>query len=480
VSLDLKSNRAWLAMPHYACAAILTLAVITRGWAALKDHGCYWADEIYQTMEPAHHFAFGYGLLPWEFLDGARSWLFPGLIGVAWKLAAKLGVSSSVTLVGMAKVCMASLSVAGVWMGMCLARKLGGEAASLFAGLVGTLCTPLLVIGSRCMTETATAPLILGAALLLQTPGRGRAAWAGAMAALSIFLRYQNGILAVGFLVILLARRTWPEFRAYLSAAILVGLLGGLLDWPTWGFPFRAAWVYINFEILKGGASSYGTYPPTFYVEHLGTAIGLSFAVLVLGLAVASRRAPGLVLLVMVVVAIHSVIPHKELRFLYPVLPLGVSLASVGLVDLMNGLGKGPWPLAALATICGTQMALQDRNPTFEQFGVPEIQGVHDIWHAHEGYVRASWAAARAPELCGIIYTGTFSWATGGYTYLHRAVPIFLARGSEELDAANFLIGEPGEQLPSEWRRVGAYRGFELWERPGGCLEGQATPATHL
>ena len=40
----------------------------------LTDDGIYWPDEIHQSLEPAHRLVFGYGLIAWEFSDGARNW----------------------------------------------------------------------------------------------------------------------------------------------------------------------------------------------------------------------------------------------------------------------------------------------------------------------------------------------------------------------------------------------------------------------
>src|SRR5665213_725400 len=81
---------------------VLLFAAAPRLWAALWDGGVFWPDEIYQTLEPAHHFAFGWGLMTRELREGSRSWLLPGLIGLAWKGAALVGVHSSETLVSIA------------------------------------------------------------------------------------------------------------------------------------------------------------------------------------------------------------------------------------------------------------------------------------------------------------------------------------------------------------------------------------------
>src|SRR6185312_5525190 len=67
-------------------AAILLAAAVPRVVLAVDDQGIFWPDEIFQSLEQAHRVVFGYGFIPWEFQQGARSWLFPGVFVLLWKL----------------------------------------------------------------------------------------------------------------------------------------------------------------------------------------------------------------------------------------------------------------------------------------------------------------------------------------------------------------------------------------------------------
>ena len=451
-----------------ATSALLLLAVATRIWTAVWDQGLVWPDEIYQTLEQAHRFAFGRGIIPWEFRDGARSWVYPGMIGLVWKAAAALGVKSGLGLVQLAKLIMGALSVGGVWAGMRLARKLGGERAELVAALFGALCPLLVIFGSRCSTEAASAPLVVFAALLLEvTPLRRRAAFAGALMACTVLFRYQNGLLAAGFFVLLCARRRWTHALSYLGGALLVASLGGGVDWVTWGSPFRPLVVYVKFNVIDKGAERWGTSPFPFFSEHLATSIGLSYSLMLLGFGVAVRKARGLVLVVLVFVLVHSAIPHKELRFITPIVPLGLSLAAVGLTQLFDGLRRGSRPTYALCLVCGAQMAWQLKAPTLGDLGYGTDSQV--VWHANEDYYRATIAAAAAPDLCGISYVDNARAWTGGYTYLHRAVPVFFDTEPRNLAAANYLVGGHEEKLPPAWHALDAYGEYTLWRRDGAC-----------
>lgn len=72
----LQATRPWKAL----LAVALVSGAAVRLWLALTDHGIYWPDEVYQSVEPAHRMAFGYSMVAWEFVVGARNVLLPGLI----------------------------------------------------------------------------------------------------------------------------------------------------------------------------------------------------------------------------------------------------------------------------------------------------------------------------------------------------------------------------------------------------------------
>ena len=85
--------------PERRLAQVLLLLGVAGGgalrvWLALTDDGIYWPDEIYQSLEPAHRLVFGYGLQAWEFIDGARNWVLPGLVAALLKGATWVGLDT--------------------------------------------------------------------------------------------------------------------------------------------------------------------------------------------------------------------------------------------------------------------------------------------------------------------------------------------------------------------------------------------------
>src|SRR5262245_45455328 len=106
-------------------AAAAAIGLTVRIWFALSDDGIYWPDEIYQSVEPAHRLAFGYGLQAWEFLEGARSWAFPALIAAVLKVASGIGLGSPRAYVPLVRLTFCVLGVATAWAVYRLALAVG-------------------------------------------------------------------------------------------------------------------------------------------------------------------------------------------------------------------------------------------------------------------------------------------------------------------------------------------------------------------
>jgi hypothetical protein len=57
----------------------------------------------------------------------------------------------------------------------------------------------------------------------------------------------------------------------------------------------------------------------------------------------------------------------------------------------------------------------------------------------------------------------------GGYTYLHRDVPLYRDSARRELASANYLIAHRGEAVDPAYRPVDQDEDFTLLRRDGGC-----------
>jgi hypothetical protein len=486
--------RLWFGL----CAAIL----LPRAYLAIHDQGMIWADEIFQTLEQGHRLAFGYGLVPWEFRVGARSWLLPGVIAGVMKLFAFFGVGSGAGLATGLKLLFAILSAATFYPMLRMAEAWGGVFALVLLGVVASVFPAGLIYGSRAMAEVASALFLSWGLWLLWPWGMGRAGkaaaysvlpalgsrWngmrvlvlAGVLFGLATVLRYQSGILLAAVLMVVAARRSVRAAAVVAAGAAVVLLLGGLLDWATWGRPFQSVIAYLRFNLIEGGANQWGIAKRGFYLRVLLATNGPAVLILAVGFIAGLRRTWPVALPVLLFLGVHSAIPHKELRFLYPVLPMLLLCAAVGLAVL---LAKLPFPrkrrvaaTSALALVLFVAFAVGARYVTFRDIGQRmDAYGLGGptsslVWRAFDERNRLLDQAGTHADICGLAAPTMNPYWTGGYTYLHRRVPILWTGSRRDLDAANYVLMGPGQRLDdARYRSLAKQGAYVLYRREGAC-----------
>lgn len=423
----------------------------------LRDDGILWPDEIYQSLEPAHRLVFGYGFIAWEFLEGARSWALPGLVAGLLELARLLGLDrpDQYLLLVRAAFAVASAFVpTGVYR---LAKGLGAAPldAAVCAAASGLMGLAVYFAPRATGESLAALPLVWGLALALPRDAARRAVLAGvALVGVAVFLRLQVALFGVALLGVYAVRKDRAALAGAAGVLGAMALLYGLLDLATWGRLFHSALVYVRFNVER--SAEYGREPWWFYARALLQAEGrLVLPCAVLG-ALAFRRAGALWAGWLLFLVAHSLMPHKELRFVYPLLPLLAALAAVGLTRVHERFPR--WHTStAVAVLAFTAMSLALlQGLTFGRLGIrdpgPPSLSALDFGGREN---RLLLAAHRLPDLCGLRITSLEHWRTGGFSYLHRRVPVYGgAQRSGDEGSYNYVIARaetaPGEVVARE------------------------------
>lgn len=158
--------------------------------------------------------------------------------------------------------------------------------------------------------------------------------------------RFQTAFFALGlvaWLVVIGGARGGALARVVLGgvASVLVGALIDRWGYGTWTFP---PWTYFQANLLEGAASLFGRDPLLSYFWMLSANIFAPVVLVLLALAVVawlrSPRHP-VTWVTLPFFVIHSLIAHKEERFLFP-----IAVVSTALVTMALGPSFGPGALA--------------------------------------------------------------------------------------------------------------------------------------
>jgi len=444
----------------------LGVGAVMRVFVVFTDDGIYWPDEIYQSFEPAHRLVFGYGLVPWEYIDGARTWALPGFVAGILELCKLVGLDRPTAYIPAVKLVFVLVSLGTAWGVYRLARVLGAsELAAATGSALFSVAAPVVYFAPRAMSENLSAlPVMWGLALVLEKDVARKWLWLGAsLLGCAVLFRLQTAVFCVGALAILGARKQWPQLRDVFLVLCGWAVLFGLLDAATWHDApgarafglFHSAVVYLRFNLLEGRAAGWGTAPWFFYVKVLFKSMPGLAVVLLVGLLLSLKRAPGVAATALAFFVLHSLVGHKEYRFLLPVLPLFFALVSVGLeaLTLKRQAPQGRVPMLqalgiALALFSAGVSALTFRSLTFGDLGAYAERAGSSAWDDFGAVNRLLLAGSRQADLCGLrIDVAHLAW-TGGSTYLHRNAPLYMGREPPQSGHFNYVLTRAGSGLP--------------------------------
>jgi hypothetical protein len=393
--------------------------------------------------------------------------VLPGLLAGVMEALRALGVSDAQTSLEVIRVGFVLASMGTVWGVFRLARVLALSWPAAVVGASALAAMSLAIYFSpRAMSEVAAAlPVTWGLAFLLERSARWRVVVGASLLGLAVLLRIHCGLFAVTALVTLLL--TGRRRDAGLAFAVLCGwaLVYGLLDLATWGRFFHSALLYLRFNLVEGRAADWGVQPPAFYTKHLVLSLGALWVALAVLAVLGARRAAAIVVPAGLFLAAHIALPHKELRFIVPILPLVCVGAAAGLEVLARWRASLAVVGAVVLLGASARSLVTHRELTFWQVGRVSESG--SAWDSGGDVTRLLFLASRQERLCGVGLVGWYRHTTFAYTALHRDVPFYeeplpdVATGVYDL-----VIAPAGQQRGAVVGRAGAFELVRVFEGP--------------
>ncbi len=318
----------------------LGVAILLIGAAAFRSDGYHHLDEYFQTLEFAAAKLGRTPLedLPWEYSARMRSWLQPGLYVALARLLGVAGIHDPFAWTLVFRLVSGLLAwLAVVALGLSAWRFFPDPEVRRTA--VAALCLTWFVpyLSVRTSSESLSGScLMLGISLLVWATQDGPAtsrgsphllalAISGLLLGLAFELRFATGVAAVAVAAWALVVPGLPWRRAaWLAPGGLAALvLGACVDrwgYGSWVFP---PYYYLFHNVVEGiAAQRFGAMPPYGYLviaAHAPAAILVIPTILASFVAWLRKPLHPLTWAVASLFLVHSLIAHKELRFLFPV-----------------------------------------------------------------------------------------------------------------------------------------------------------------
>jgi len=307
---------------------IFVVALALRVWRAQLPDDTVYADDIFQMLEPAHRLVFGYGYIAWEFVAGVRNWLLPGTLALVLGGLSRIGLDQPETYGPAITGLSILISLFPIEVARRTAHLIGGSRAGLFAAAAAAIYPPLLFAAQKITPEILAGYILPAAILFALRTSRGSAAASGLLCGFVAGLRihYAPALLVVAWIIFVRRHKDWTSVRSAVAFGAVSFSLFGLVDWWTWGAPFVSYLRAIEVNILYGVASYFGEMPFYFYIAMFPFGIGLAL-ISVLDWP----RTRWLLLPVAAILLVHTLIGHKEPRFVFAIHLLTVTAIAIPL-----------------------------------------------------------------------------------------------------------------------------------------------------
>jgi hypothetical protein len=315
-------------------------------WCAV---GFFGRDDYFHVLEPALRWLDDPAFV-WETSGaagaGLRSHLVPRAVWAMLRVARDVGLTTPEAQLRFIQTCLAVHSLALVPAMYLTGRRLLPRRAALVAAWLGALHFALPYLGTRLLLEALAMPWLVFGVYLASFATRGRLVAAGISCGMAMALRYPVAAAFVG----LLGAVIWRERSDARNAAARGGLLalGAVLPLVALGFYDAHTSGGFLRPLVANVAANLAPSPDlsrSNAFTYLGLLLLLTIPPATLVVAPAMVRAARHLTLVSwplaAFVLVHSLVPHKEERFLAPIVPLFLLLLAAAPEALADAVG--PW-----------------------------------------------------------------------------------------------------------------------------------------
>ncbi|MBL9078194.1 MAG: hypothetical protein JNL08_11860 [Planctomycetes bacterium] len=393
------------AAPPLSLRAYLALGLLLRLPAVFAADGFEFVDQQYQYVDPAWHLATGQAWhVTWEWIDGVRSHVYPGLLAGLFVVLRPLVGDEPATLLGAVRACHAIASLLPLWLFWLSVVRWWPVASTRLPLLLFAGSGLLVTTGVQPSGPALAATLAVAAALAVQGP-RAFPWLGGLLLGLAFACRFQEALFGPALLAVLLVQRRRGAACAFACGCVPGILLQGGVDLAVHGRFLASVTGYVSTN-LEGAAVKWKQQPWWFY---LAAGVLPVLALVPPWWRAAWRRAvagarvlPAAAAAGLLHIAVHSCLARKALRFEYGALAMLTAVAAAGL---------------AAAPLAGERLAVWHRRALAAVHAVLWLYA--SFWFGNAGAVRMARALRGDPGLAHeLVVVDGDATSLGGYFHL--------------------------------------------------------------
>jgi len=306
---------------------IFFTALIVYGAFALFNLGFYHPDEHYQIVEFAElkNGKNQANDLAWEYNEKIRSAIQPGFFLLLINGLAELKITDPYNVMVIVRLLTALISVAVIRAFINATSGAIIPKLRLTYHLLSYFLWFIPFVNVRFSSETyACLSFLLGIVVLMRSSQDRRYFFLGILLGFSFLFRFQTAFLSLGLVLWLcfIERISFFKISLIMIGGLVMVNIGAIIDY--W-FYDQYTYTFVNYfiaNIVNDVASSFGTSPWYFYFSefmHLGI-FPISIIVICSFLIILFFDSKNiLVWVILPFIVVHSFVPHKELRFLFPI-----------------------------------------------------------------------------------------------------------------------------------------------------------------
>jgi 4-amino-4-deoxy-L-arabinose transferase-like glycosyltransferase len=312
-----------------AVAAVSLLIKLVNAWA---HFGFFSGDDV-EVHEMTFKHLFHLDLPVWQL----RSAFYPmAFIYPVQSALRHLGVDDTAALVFAGRAVVAIMSTLTVVAVFFVAQRQYGMRTAIVATCFIAFSGLQVAFGSTELPRPVSTLFVVLAFAGVSRGGVGPSVMAGVALGIAAALRFSEAIFVVPAMLTFVLERRWRDLAVVGITGGVIGIgIQGISDWWYWGHPFFSLQNIVTFT-LTDKLSSRGYQPAWYYLVHLGSWTDpVLIALASCGSAATGRR---LALWAWIPLGILNCLPHKEPRYLLPVVPFIGMLAAVGLWRVVDWL----------------------------------------------------------------------------------------------------------------------------------------------